>query len=187
MSVRKETMQNILTYLLYGVAMCTVTLVPWVVLEEFVNRIPGANSLVSYLETSDMPMVLAVGLTTLGIVVVLVLVGYVAKEYLWKYLSRLPLFTRFTNSVDRMSKQLNNTDPENRERVVWIAWPSETVQTLGVITEADDTESEWLTVIIFSTSGQLTNGLLRRVKVDQVTYPHWTIDEALEFVLTAAE
>ena len=175
----------LLTSVVYGVATCALILVPWIAVEQLVKRIPWAGSAIETLRASELPALSSAVIIVLGTVLALALVGFVARKYLWDRLARVPLLATFTSGVDQVSGQLLAGGPPGRDRVVWVPWPSEELQTIGVLTGLGATPGEtpaWLAVVMFPTAGRVTGGMLRRVRPELVKYSGWSIDEALAFV-----
>lgn len=137
------------------------------------------------LSNSRLPGLGAAVVVVLATALTLALTGFVVRRFLWAHLTRIPVLATLTRGVDQVTAQLRAGGPLRRDRVVWVPWPNENLQTLGVVTGPGATPGEtpaWLTVTLFSTAGHVTGGMLRRVRSELVTYPGWTIDEAVAFV-----
>lgn len=185
---RSSPRAALLTYVVYGVVTCAVILVPWIAVEQLVERIPLAGSAIEALWDSELPTLSVAVIIVLGTVLALALVGWVVRKFLWDRLASVPILATFTSGVEQVSEQLLAGSLPGRDRVVWVPWPSEELQTIGVVTGPGAAPGEtqaWLTVVMLPTAGQVTGGMLRRVRSELVTYPGWTIDEALAFVSTS--
>ena len=178
----------LLRYLLYGVVTCALVAVPWIAVDELVKRFPALGEAMNWLRGVKLPAPGGWILALLALVVALALVGWVVRRFVWDRLTAMPLFRNFLPSVEQLGDQLRVGEGRRRDVVVWVATPSDSVRTLGLVTgrlAAPTGEEEWLAVVLFPTAGHLRGGPLRAVAPALVSYPGWTVDEALAFVTSS--
>ncbi|MGH8604310.1 MAG: DUF502 domain-containing protein, partial [Gammaproteobacteria bacterium] len=79
------------------------------------------------------------------------------------------------------------TKPEGVERVVLIDFPSPEMKTIGLVTRTmiDKASGEELAVVYVPTSPNPTSGFIQIMSLTKVTSTDWTLDEAMQFVITA--
>lgn len=79
------------------------------------------------------------------------------------------------------------TKPEGVERVVLIDFPSPQMKTIGFVTRTliDEASGQELAVVYVPTAPNPTSGYIEIVPVAEVISTDWTLDEAMQFVITA--
>ena len=79
------------------------------------------------------------------------------------------------------------TKPEGVERVVLIDFPSPEMKTIGLVTRTmiDEASGEELAVVYVPTSPNPTSGFIQIMSLTKVISTNWTLDEAMQFLLTA--
>ncbi|MGH8612542.1 MAG: DUF2333 family protein, partial [Gammaproteobacteria bacterium] len=79
------------------------------------------------------------------------------------------------------------TKPERVERVVLIDFPSPEMKTIGLVTRTinDKASGEDLAVVYVPTSPNPTSGFIQIMSLTKVISTNWTLDEAMQFLLTA--
>lgn len=182
---RGRALSTFLGYLVYGVVACVVVLVPWMATEELFKRIPGGATLKAWLRSLELSGPLEWMLAVVTVACALAAVGWLIRRFLWSWLERVPILRSVVSGLERFSDQLRGGGPPARDLVVWVAWPNEQMQTLGLVTgqvPGPGTEAPWLTVVLLTTAGQIKGGSLRIIDPALATYPGWTVDQALAFV-----
>jgi uncharacterized membrane protein len=78
------------------------------------------------------------------------------------------------------------TKPENVERVVLISFPTERMRTVGLVTRTliDQHTGQQLAAVYVPTTPNPTSGYLEVVPVDDLVSTNWTIDEAMNFIIS---
>lgn len=95
----------------------------------------------------------------------------------------------FVDKIYRATKRflmVAGSASESERRVVLIAFPSEAMKTIGLVTRMlkDETTGEELAVIYVPTSPNPTSGYIEIVPVRDVIFTDWTFDQAMSFVIT---
>lgn len=181
--MRRGFWSGLFGYLVYGIVFCALILVPWAVVDALIERLPFTGNLEDLVARLGVPRAVSGLLLSIP---VLVFLGWLLRGPLWGKLRRLPVVGRLLLTTDRVVDALDETDGDRRDLCVWLSWPTESVRTVGIVTgRARSAEGEEaLTVYVMPTSGTVRGGMLRIVSPDKVTYPGWTVDEAIEFVTT---
>jgi uncharacterized membrane protein len=176
---------SISTYLVYGVLTCALAWYVWSTFEQIIDAMPWLHDLVQATGLSDLPNLLSYLVVLILALVAILIVGFASKVFIWDRIAQLPVFAGLTSSFEQVGNRLLSDKSEPQDKVVWVQWPNDDIQTIGLVTGAntsDDAGSEWLTVVLFPTAGKVSGGMLRRVRPDQITPSSWTVKEALAFV-----
>jgi uncharacterized membrane protein len=202
----KFGMRNAQKNILAGVLVLIPLLATWLVFEFLLNTLsrlgrPGASTfftaiyrsspeLAEWLFTPWVEYVIAVVLTLL----VLYLLGWATTHVLGRrmlawfeaLLERVPLVNTIYGSI-KMLLAAFQTKPEGVERVVLIDFPSPQMKTIGFVTRTliDEASGQELAVVYVPTSPNPTSGYIEIVPVAEVISTDWTLDEAMQFVITA--
>lgn len=98
---------------------------------------------------------------------------------------RLPIVSSVYGSVKKLISVLQ-TKPDNVERVVLIDFPHSQMKAVGVVTRTlvDEKTGQELAVVYVPTTPNPTNGYLEIVPVGELSPTNWTIDEAMNFVIS---
>jgi uncharacterized membrane protein len=103
-------------------------------------------------------------------------------------LDRIPLVKSVYGGVRKVIAALQ-TDPEGREqhRVVLINFPSEEMKTVGLVTRTmkEEGTDRLLAVVYVPTTPDPTSGYLEILPADTLVSTDWTMDEAMNFIITA--
>ena len=185
MEIRNSRLAGLLGYIIYGILTCAIIIFVWSAIEQVIEGTPWLGKAIETISNSDVPYVLSGVVVLLIALITLTVVGFVSKKLIWSRLAEVPVFAGLAGSVDQVGKQLLSGTPERQNRVVWVHWPSQELQTIGVLTGSAtgvDETSEWFTVVILPTAGKVTGGSLRRIRREHVTPTSWSVKEALAFV-----
>ncbi len=184
----------------------TPLLATWWVVEFLFNTLsrlgrPGASAfftaihrfspeLAEWLFAPWVEYVIALVLT----LVVLYLLGWATTRVLGRrlvawveaLLDRLPLVKMIYGAVKNLIAAFQ-TKPEGVERVVLIDFPSPEMKTIGFVTRTltDEASGQELAVVYVPTTPIPTSGYIEIVPVTKVISTDWTLDEAMQFLMTA--
>lgn len=205
MSGKKTSSLHIQRYLLSGV----ITLVPlwitWLVFEFVFKQLSRLGTpwvrVFSRSIQDDYPSVarwllepwfqniLAVILMLVG----LYLVGWLASRVIGRRLlntfdetaQRLPMIQNVYGLVKKLISALQQK-PDKVQRVVLIAFPSPEMKTVGFVTRTmvDMNTGKKLAAVYVPTTPNPTSGYLEIVPVDRLVSTNWTIDEAMNFIIS---
>jgi uncharacterized membrane protein len=100
-------------------------------------------------------------------------------------LDRIPLVKAIYGSVKRLITAFQTTGG-NAQRVVLIAFPSEEMKTIGLVTRTlvDRRTGEELAVVYVPTSPNPTSGYIEIVPLSKVVSTDWTLDDAMRFIIS---
>lgn len=132
----------------------------------------------------------------LAVIIVLVglyLLGWVTNRVVGKrvlsafesLLDRVPLVKTIYGSVKKLIGVLQ-TKPDNVQRVVLIEFPHSEMKCIGLVTRTliDETTGAELAAVYVPTTPNPTSGYLEIVPVDRIVSTDWTIDEAMNFLIS---
>jgi uncharacterized membrane protein len=177
-----------LRYVLYGVITCVGFILPWIAVEGFLRRLPGGGDLGHVVRGFGLPDPIRALILVVVLLLALGLVGWLGQRFLWPRLANVPLFHNLVPGVERWAENLGAAEERHPLSVVWVAWPSAKIRTLGVVTGRIRDPGEGprrLAVALLPGAGQLKSAMLRVVDADQVEATDWTLDEALSFVTSS--
>lgn len=99
--------------------------------------------------------------------------------------TRLPLIQTVYGSAKKLLSALQ-TKPENVERVVLINFPHGEMKAVGLVTRTftDVDTGEPLAAVYVPTTPNPTSGYLEIVPLDQLVSTDWSMDEAMNFVIS---
>jgi uncharacterized membrane protein len=104
-------------------------------------------------------------------------------------LDRIPLVKSIYGGVRKLISALGSEPDGGRkaQRVVLINFPTEQMKTVGLVTRTMEEEGtgRTLAIVYVPTTPNPTSGYLEIVPIDQVISTDWTLDEAMNFVITA--
>jgi uncharacterized membrane protein len=102
-------------------------------------------------------------------------------------LDRIPLVKSVYGGVRRLIATLQ-AEPEGgkQQRVVLINFPSEEMKTVGLLTRTmkEAGTGRELAIVYVPTTPNPTSGYLEIVPMEQVVWTDWTLDEAMNFIIT---
>lgn len=129
-------------------------------------------------------LVVIIGLYVLGWMVNRV-VGKQLLNFFEKLVDRLPVVHKVYGSVKKLISALQ-TEPDEVERVVLIEFPNENMKTIGLVTRTmtDSDTGQKLAAVYVPTTPNPTSGYLEIVPVNRLVSTDWTIDEAMNFVVS---
>lgn len=132
----------------------------------------------------------------IGVVSVLALLyalGFMANRYVgqkllsWldSMLNHIPLVKSVYGSIKKLMDALQQS-PGGTQRVVLIAFPSERMKTVGLVTKTfkDTRTGRELAAVYVPTTPNPTSGYLEIVPVEHITPTDWTFDEAMTFIVS---
>ncbi len=102
-------------------------------------------------------------------------------------MGRVPLVQRVYSGVKQLISALQQKPAEGAQRVVLIEFPSPEMKAVGLVTRVmtDDDTGKKLAIVYVPTTPNPTSGYLEVVPLDRVTPTKWTLDEAMNFVISA--
>lgn len=127
------------------------------------------------------------------VVVAIYLLGWIAGQVIGRQLlhalealvARLPLVQSVYGSVKKLVGALQ-TKPDNVERVVLVNFPHENMKAVGLVTRTltDARTGQALAAVYVPTTPNPTSGYLEVVPLDQLVSTDWTMDEAMNFIIS---
>jgi uncharacterized membrane protein len=127
------------------------------------------------------------------VVVAIYLLGWVAGRVIGRQLlqalealvTRLPLVQTVYGSVKKLVGALQ-TKPDNVERVVLVNFPHDNMKAVGLVTRTltDHRTGQVLAAVYVPTTPNPTSGYLEVVPLDQLVSTDWTLDEAMNFIIS---
>ncbi|MBW2331253.1 MAG: DUF502 domain-containing protein [Deltaproteobacteria bacterium] len=129
-------------------------------------------------------LIVIIGLYVLGWMVNRV-VGKQVLNFFERLVDRLPVVHTVYGSVKKLISALQ-TEPDEVERVVLIEFPNENMKTIGLVTRTmtDSDTGQKLAAVYVPTTPNPTSGYLEIVPVNRLVSTDWTIDEAMNFVVS---
>ena len=134
--------------------------------------------------------------SALGVILVLLalyLLGWIAHRVIGRRVlnaveslfDRLPLIKTIYGSVKKLVTAFQQ-QPEDVQRVVLIDFPSRDLKAVGLVTRTlrDETTGEALAAVYVPTTPNPTSGYLEIVPLSRVVSTDWTLDEAMNFLIT---
>jgi uncharacterized membrane protein len=102
-------------------------------------------------------------------------------------LDRIPLVKSVYGGVRKVIAALQTPDGKEGQRVVLINFPSEEMKTVGLVTRTmkEEGTNRVLAVVYVPTTPNPTSGYLEIVPAEHLVATDWTIDEAMNFIITA--
>ena len=102
-----------------------------------------------------------------------------------RLVDRLPLVKSIYGAVKRLVSVLQ-TKPDGVQRVVLIEFPHSDMKCIGLVTRTltDDTNGQELAAVYVPTTPNPTSGYLEIVPVDRIVSTDWTVDEAMNFLIS---
>jgi uncharacterized membrane protein len=122
------------------------------------------------------------------------LLGWVANRVIGRQilnaieliLNRLPLIQTIYGGVKKLIGALQQ-QPDGVQRVVLIDFPSTEMKAVGLVTRVmtEEATGRQLAIVYVPTTPNPTSGYLEVVPVERVVSTDWTLDEAMNFVISA--
>lgn len=202
-------MKSIAKYAISGIVTIIPLWVTWLVV-DFVFRLllrvgtPIVNILRGWTQDAsrqfsaqfDWPLVekfFAVCLT----IALLLLIGWSAHQlfgrrllgWLEGSLDRIPVVKSVYGGVRKLIAAMQTTpgDGGEQQRVVLINFPSDSMKTIGLLTRTmtDGGSGRKLAIVYVPTTPNPTSGYIEIVPMEHVISTDWTLDEAMNFIITA--
>ena len=198
--------KHIQNNLLAGVLTLIPVVVTWIVF-TFALRIlsqigePAARTLASLLEP-DHPEIAAwiekplfLGVVSVFIVIaVIYLIGWLASQIVGAKLldlfdgliTRIPLVRQVYGSIKALINVLQQRPDAAVRRVVMVEFPNSEMKALGFVTRTmrDEATGRDLAAVFVPTTPNPTGGYLEIVPVDRLVSTDWSLDEAMNFVIS---
>ncbi len=202
---KKPGILHIQRYIISGIVTLIPLIVTWL-LFEFVFRqltrlgmpwvrmlsrslVDDSPTISRWLLTSWFQNVLAllivlIALYLLGLMVNRVL-GRRIINFIESLFRRLPFVRGVYNSVKQLISVLQHK-PGDTQRVVLINFPSSDMKTVGFATRSmtDEKTGKKLVAVYVPTTPNPTNGYLEIVPVEHVVSTDWSVDEAMNFIIS---
>lgn len=101
-------------------------------------------------------------------------------------LERLPLIRHVYRSVKKLTTVLQEKPAGDVQRVVLIEFPTPEMKTVGLVTRVleDVNTGRKLAAVYVPTTPNPTSGYLEVVPVERLTQTDWTMDEAMNFIVS---
>ena len=101
-------------------------------------------------------------------------------------LAKVPLVKTVHGGVRKLIATLQGT-PGGKQNVVLINFPSEEMKTVGFLTKTmkDHNTGQNLAIVYVPTTPNPTSGYIEIVPMDRVVETDWTVDEAMNFIVSA--
>lgn len=134
--------------------------------------------------------IVAIVVTLLG----LYLLGWLATHVVGRQiiaslealLATVPVVQKVYGAVKKLITAMEQK-PEGSERVVLIEFPTRDMRAVGLVTRvtADPDTGRKLAVVYVPTTPNPTSGYMEIVPLDKVVATDWTLDEAMNFIMSA--
>jgi len=162
---------------------------PWVLWIS--NNLAGwSPELASWLEQPWVNQVLAVVITLVS----LYLLGWFATRLIGRrligvvesVLNRVPFVQKVYGGVKKLVSVMQQK-PEDVQRVVLIEFPSPDMKTVGFVTRVmtEPETGKKLAIVYVPTTPNPTSGYMEIVPLEKVVPTDWTLDEAMNFIISA--
>lgn len=121
----------------------------------------------------------------LGLLTMMV-VGRKIVELFEAILDRVPLVRHVYRAVKKLTTVLQEKPAGDVQRVVLIEFPSKEMKTVGLVTRVidDSRTGRQLAAVYVPTTPNPTSGYLEIVPVERLTQTDWTMDEAMNFIVS---
>lgn len=113
------------------------------------------------------------------------LVGRQIIAFMERLIDRVPLVSFVYGAVKKLTSLLEDK-PDKAQRVVVVNFPNEQLKCVGLLmkTMTDAANGRELAAVYVPTAPNPTSGYLEIVPVEQVIATDWTVDEAMNFVIS---
>ena len=205
MTDKKSHSLHIQRYLFSGILTLIPLWVTWIVFEYVFKQLsqlgmPWVQVFARSLE-KDYPAIatwlmeswIQYALAVIFILIGLYLVGWLSNKIIGirllqlfeSIISRLPVVQNVYSLVKKLISALRQK-PDKLQRVVLIEFPSPWMKTVGFVTRTlqDQNTGEELAAVYVPTTPNPTSGYLEIVPVDQLIATDWTVDEAMNFIIS---
>ncbi len=150
---------------------------------------PHWPALAAWLEQAWFQSVLAAVLMVAGLALIGWFTTRVAGQRLMAYfdalVERIPIVQMVYGGVKQLINSLQ-ARPDGVQRVVLIDFPSPEMKTVGLVTRTfeDADTGRRLAAVYVPTTPNPTSGYLEIVPVERITSTSWTVDEAMNFIIS---
>jgi uncharacterized membrane protein len=150
---------------------------------------PWSADLADWLGKPLVPEVLAVLVMVVGLALVGWLTTRVAGQRLMAWfdslVERIPVVKMVYGGVKQLIASLQ-ARPDGVQRVVLIDFPSPEMKTVGLVTRTfeDADTGRKLAAVYVPTTPNPTSGYLEIVPIERITSTSWTVDEAMNFIIS---
>lgn len=205
MARKKATLFNVRRYLVSGIITVIPLWITWFVFDLVVRQLsrfgsPWARALSRNIQEDSPALaqwilepwfqnVLGVFITLLGLYVL----GWAVNRVLGRrvlhafesLLTRLPFVQTVYGAIRKLVTALQQK-PTDVERVVLIEFPSRDMKAVGLVTRTlvDSKTGRKLAAVYVPTTPNPTSGYLEIVPVERLVSTDWTIDEAMNFIVS---
>lgn len=116
----------------------------------------------------------------------MVVAGRKVVEFFEALLDRLPVIRHVYRSVKKLTTVLQEKPAGDVQRVVLIEFPTPEMKTVGLVTRVleDAKTGRKLAAVYVPTTPNPTSGYLEIVPVERLTQTDWTMDEAMNFIVS---
>lgn len=106
-------------------------------------------------------------------------------DFFERLIARVPLFSFVYSAVKKVISLLEEK-PDKAQRVVVVNFPNERLKCVGLLmkTMTDAETGEELAAVYVPTAPNPTSGYLEIIPLSQIIQTEWTVDEAMNFVIT---
>ena len=114
------------------------------------------------------------------------LIGKRIFQFFENLLEQVPLVRHIYGAVKKLTVVLQEKPAGDVDRVVLIDFPSPEMKTVGLVTRvmADGRTGRQLAAVYVPTTPNPTSGYLEIVPVDRLTPTDWTMDQAMNFIVS---
>ncbi len=150
---------------------------------------PGLPEVAAWLEDPVFQSILATLLVIAGLALLGWLTTRVAGQRLIAFfdslVDRIPIVKMVYGGVKQLIESLQ-ARPDGVQRVVLIDFPSPEMKTVGLVTRTfkDADTGRKLAAVYVPTTPNPTSGYLEIVPVERITSTSWTVDEAMNFIIS---
>ena len=205
MAKKKDRSLHIQRYLFSGIITLIPLWVTWLVFEYAFKQLSKLGmpwvrvfskrlqdeypSLAQWLLESWFQNILAVIIMLIGLYLVGWIVNHVVGRRLLNvfeaWVERLPMIQNVYGLVKKLISALQKK-PDEVQRVVLIEFPSPEMKTVGFVTRTlrDKISGKQLAAVYVPTTPNPTSGYLEIVPVDKLVSTDWSIDEAMNFIIS---
>lgn len=129
-------------------------------------------------------LITLIGLYLIGVAASRV-VGVRVLRFVESVLDRIPFVKVVYGSVKKLVSAMQEK-PEGVQRVVLIDFPSSQMKAVGLVTRTltDEETGQSFAAVYVPTTPNPTSGYLEIVPIEKVTPTEWTLDEAMNFVMS---
>ncbi len=155
--------------------------------EKMGTRFPNLESILTdpVFQAVGSFLIVVISIYFLGMLTSMV-VGRKLIDVFEAILARVPVVRSVYGSVKKLTTVLQEKPTDGVQRVVLIDFPSPEMKTVGLVTRilTDAETGRKLAAVYVPTTPNPTSGYLEIVPVERLTQTEWTMDEAMNFVVS---